>query len=72
MRAITKITINEADNGLQMFLTYNNDDNDYSFSNHYTLEEALEALPNNDLYFPIKADFYEYGKIGERKKYKFQ
>jgi len=66
MKAITDITIQENENGtVTMFLTYNNDPADYSFSPGYiSIEEALSDLPKNDPYFPIKTEEYTVKRIG--------
>ena len=56
MRAITNIQIRQEENNVTMFLTYNNDSSDYSFSNHSNVGEAIASLPINDPYFPIKAE----------------
>lgn len=58
MRAITRITVQKDSKRVTMFLSYNNNDNDYSFNNFETIEEAIESLPKGDSYFPLVAKGY--------------
>jgi hypothetical protein len=62
MRAITEITIQEEiqRKGVTCFLTYNNNPNDYSFASYKSTEEAINSLPKNDPYFPLKTDTYRH------------
>ena len=63
MRAITKITIRKEGNNFTMFLNYNNKDHDYSFNSYKSETSALESLPINDAYFPIKTNEYRFMEI---------
>lgn len=69
MRAITGITIQKKENEtrVNMFCTYNNDSNDYGFNPYNSIEEALDSLPKNDPYFPIKTNTYKLIIFGETK-----
>ena len=62
MRAITNITIqqNTRRNRTTMFLTYNNNESDYSSSTHETVSEALSMLSKNNPYYPIKTNGYHF------------
>jgi len=68
MRAITDISIRVEENKTAtMFLTYNNDVTDYSFSNHYSIEDALNTLPKNNPYFPIRTREYSVREYREQE-----
>lgn len=71
MRAITQITIREEGKAVTMFLTYNDNDNDYSFNPYPSVEAAVEFLSmSTNFYFPIKTDHYRHLVIQGRKTLK--
>ena len=66
MRAITDITIQDNSTHITMFLTYNNNSDDFGFTIHESVEEALGSLPVNDVYFPVRTEHYKLKVHGKK------
>jgi len=64
MRAITHVTIRRDQENIEkpftVFLEYNNNAHDYSFNNFETMNSALQSIPLNSEYFPLKVSDFRF------------
>ena len=71
MRAITDVTIRKdcevKNKPYMVFLEYNGKSEDYSFTSYGTFSAALQSIPLNSEYFPLKTDVYSLMIIESNK-----